>query len=990
MAAKRLINPMTSRSSFASHDRPAAIRSPLVSRGGVLRTFAARFSIVTILFLVLPACTAPAPASEALQVKESALATPMFVQMAYSVPQAPTDYVPVTYGEAQTAGNLNVVIVGWNDTTASVRWVLDLAGNNYQLAVGPTRSADGVSQSMYFAANIAAAPPSGNAVTVQFDTPAVFPDVRILEYAGVDRRSAFDRAVGDSGDSTISSSGTLTTTRATDLLVAGNTVQTGTDINSIGDFTSDVITDHDGDIAEDKVVTSIGPYGASTGLSASGQWVMQMVAFHGADITPPPTPSNLVATVVSSTEIDVTWSSGPDDVNINSFFVERCQGVGCSSFVVVNNTTGTSFANTALTPGTSYSYRVRAVDGAQNLGNYSAIVTKTTTSGCTSNSQCGSGFCVGGVCCNTTCNGGCGACNLPGHVGTCTAVSAGTTCRASTGACDPAETCDGTSVTCATDTKLSAGAACNDNNLCTTGDHCDASLNCVGTLLACPGDYCLAAGTCNPSTGLCEGGGPAHEGSPCDDGNVCTVNSTCIGGTCVPEDPATGCTSGTFYVPVTNLGSSQYGSYAADINNNGEVVGLDARSPYFRNGSIGPTGIGFRWTPTEGRTTIPAPPNMLVFPRAISDTGVVAGSVYDLTVGGADRVFRQNSATDPFTIPVHGGVGLAINNGDVNHEVITGWGIFDATGYKMYRASPDGVQVLPIMAGDVNTQPNAIDDDGNLVGMSVRADRTLAAIRYTDALGMVLLNQLVPASSDWDLDPVDGGDYLVSGNGTNGVQIIGTGLTGGGLTRGFVMTSDTTRVSGSAVMTKIGMLSKFPDDGNRTVSPRAINHSGEVVGVITDYSGIHDLNAFVWTEATGIIDLNDYIDPSSGWTLAGAYAINDNHEVVGMGWINGVLQGLGRSGRSRSSCQSCAPRRPATARDQRPVHRCLQRRSAITRRSDMQRQQRLHLRRPLLRGGVRSSDAGHLSRRLVPAGGDLRYHHGLLLRCAGPARRCTL
>ena len=113
------------------------------------------------------------------------------------------------------------------------------------------------------------------------------------------------------------------------------------------------------------------------------------------------------------------------------------------------------------------------------------------------------------------------------------------------------------------------------------------------------------------------------------------------------------------------------------------------------------------------------------------------------------------------------------------------------------------------MAGDLASQPNAIDDDGNLVGFSVRTDRTLAAIRYTDALGVTLLNQLVPGGSDWDLDPVDGGDYLVSGNGTNGVQIVGTGRTGGGLTRGFVMTPDISRVPGSVAMTKIGMPGKF-------------------------------------------------------------------------------------------------------------------------------------------------------------------------------------
>ena len=171
-------------------------------------------------------------------------------------------------------------------------------------------------------------------MSVQFNSPAVFPDVRILEYAGIDRGIPLDVATGSSGDSTISSSGPLTTTRATDLLVAANVVQTGTDPAGTAGFTSRVITS-DGDIAEDSVVTSVGTYNASTNLSSSGQWVMQMAAFRAADVSPPTMPGNLVATAVSSTEIDLSWSSVTDDVNVNSFAVERCQGASCSSFAVM-------------------------------------------------------------------------------------------------------------------------------------------------------------------------------------------------------------------------------------------------------------------------------------------------------------------------------------------------------------------------------------------------------------------------------------------------------------------------------------------------------------------------------------------------------------------------------------------------------------------------------------------------------------------------------
>ena len=60
----------------------------------------------------------------------------------------------VSYPAAQTLGDMNVVVVGWNDTTATVQSVKDSAGNTYSLAIGPT-SGTGLQQSIYYAANIA-------------------------------------------------------------------------------------------------------------------------------------------------------------------------------------------------------------------------------------------------------------------------------------------------------------------------------------------------------------------------------------------------------------------------------------------------------------------------------------------------------------------------------------------------------------------------------------------------------------------------------------------------------------------------------------------------------------------------------------------------------------------------------------------------------------------------------------------------------------------
>ena len=61
-----------------------------------------------------------------------------FVQGNYQAPQTSSSSVAVTYTAAQSAGDLNVVVVGWNDASTTVSSVTDTSGNTYSLAVGPT------------------------------------------------------------------------------------------------------------------------------------------------------------------------------------------------------------------------------------------------------------------------------------------------------------------------------------------------------------------------------------------------------------------------------------------------------------------------------------------------------------------------------------------------------------------------------------------------------------------------------------------------------------------------------------------------------------------------------------------------------------------------------------------------------------------------------------------------------------------------------------
>ena len=213
---------------------------------------------------------------------ETAMAQPGYVQGNSATPQTAQTTVTVPYTAAQTAGNLNLVIVGWNDPSALVSSVTDSKGNTYSLAVGPTvlSAANGgpLGQSIYYAKNIAAATAGANVVTVKFTAAASFPDIRVLEYSGLNPATPLDVAVGASGNSATSSSGSVTTTNATDLLVGANTVATSTNGPGTG-FTLRLNTP-DGDIAEDRVVTATGSYSASAPLSSPGGWVMQIVTLH--------------------------------------------------------------------------------------------------------------------------------------------------------------------------------------------------------------------------------------------------------------------------------------------------------------------------------------------------------------------------------------------------------------------------------------------------------------------------------------------------------------------------------------------------------------------------------------------------------------------------------------------------------------------------------------------------------------------------------------
>ena len=200
-----------------------------------------------------------------------------FVQVNAATPQTPTGAVILSYPLAQTAGNLNIVVVGWNDNTSTLNSVSDSRGNSYVQA-GTTIAGTGIRQAIFYARNIAA---GSNTVTVSLNQAAAYVDVRILEYSGLDTTNPLDVTAGAAGASAAPNSGAATTTSPNELVFGAGT--TGDLFNAPGSgFASRIITTPDGDIAEDRVVSATGSYGAAAALRSSSTWVMQMATFRAS------------------------------------------------------------------------------------------------------------------------------------------------------------------------------------------------------------------------------------------------------------------------------------------------------------------------------------------------------------------------------------------------------------------------------------------------------------------------------------------------------------------------------------------------------------------------------------------------------------------------------------------------------------------------------------------------------------------------------------
>jgi hypothetical protein len=113
----------------------------------------------------------------------------------------------------------------------------------------------------------------------------------------------------------------------------------------------------------------------STGNAGYDQIVLTITASGGGG-TAPAAPTNLAATAVSPTQIDLSWTDGSN--NETGFRIERKTGAaGTWAEIATVGAGATAYADTSVAASTTYVYRVRATNATGDSG-YSDEATATT------------------------------------------------------------------------------------------------------------------------------------------------------------------------------------------------------------------------------------------------------------------------------------------------------------------------------------------------------------------------------------------------------------------------------------------------------------------------------------------------------------------------------------------------------------------------------------------------------------------------------------
>ena len=298
---------------------------------------------------------------------------------------------------------------------------------------------------------------------------------------------------------------------------------------------------------------------------------------------------------------------------------------------------------------------------------------------------------------------------------------------------------------------------------------------------------------------------------------------------------------------VTDLGvlSGDASSEGRAISPGGQVVG-----------DVETNLQGFVWSPSHGMLGLPhLKGGRYSAAMGINATGLIAGyATYNEIESTHAVLWTSGGIRDLGTLP--GGTeswAAAIN---VSGQVVGGSDSATTAPNAFLWSKDRGMQALGVLPNGYYSEAFGVNNLGQVVGMSNTTRGNWHAFSWSTSAGMK------------DLGTLDsGGSTSATANGVNDLgQIVGTSTCGYSCVHAVLWTT--------TGMQDLGTL-----PGSSSSGGIGINNKGQVVGE----SG----HAFIWSQASGMQDLNSLIDASSGWTLFFAYAINDSGQITGSGLVNG-------------------------------------------------------------------------------------------------------
>jgi probable HAF family extracellular repeat protein len=315
-----------------------------------------------------------------------------------------------------------------------------------------------------------------------------------------------------------------------------------------------------------------------------------------------------------------------------------------------------------------------------------------------------------------------------------------------------------------------------------------------------------------------------------------------------------------FRYAVTDLGTfGEDTSRANGINNHGQVVGEARTSGGFEQ--------PFVWNSTHGMQDLGGLGRGTGSAMAINDAGQVVGKSYTepKEMFAGEHAFLWEAGRGMRDLGTIGGgeskafginkKGQVVGSSDIKSDAV-------ANTHAFLWDARRGMQDLGTLGDESqDSEARCIDDSGRVVGLAWVGGLPLFSHAYLweegNAKGLGTLGS-------WGI--ATGEAHCINNSG----QVVGTTSVPGGY-HAFLW--DARRG-----MQDLGTLEERWSDA------LAVNNKAEVVGLVKT-ADIHSdaADAAVLFAGSEVIDLNDMIDPASGWHLVEATAINDIGQIVGQG-----------------------------------------------------------------------------------------------------------